>query len=259
MDPLSLFPLTKIKYVLTDIDGTLTSGGQLVSSAYDALWKLKDAGFVVIPVTGGGAGTAIHAIRSWPIDAIITESGALAYVKERECVKAVYHPNARIKAVDNRSLALIDELREKIPNFKLAMDQFSRLFDIAVDYHEEQPFFNDSEIETVFKVASEHGAGVRKSSIHLNVFFGSYDKIDMTEYLFDTVFNIQLSDVEDTCIYVGDAPNDEQMFLNFRNSIGVANISKYLDIIQHKPSYITSKNAGEGFAEIAEMLLERCC
>ena len=39
----------KIKFVLTDIDDTLTSEGSLPSIAYEALWKLHDAGIKIIP------------------------------------------------------------------------------------------------------------------------------------------------------------------------------------------------------------------
>ena len=47
---------SKIDFVLTDIDDTLTTEGQLHSEAYDSLWKLHDAGLKVIPITGRPAG-----------------------------------------------------------------------------------------------------------------------------------------------------------------------------------------------------------
>src|SRR5688572_14438924 len=57
--PLTAFSLHKrseIRYVLTDIDDTLTTHGRLTAEAYAALQRLSDAGFKVIPITGRPAG-----------------------------------------------------------------------------------------------------------------------------------------------------------------------------------------------------------
>ena len=60
----SLRPLTEmpsatrvaIRGVLTDIDDTLTTAGQLTAEAYAALARLSAAGKLVIPITGRPAG-----------------------------------------------------------------------------------------------------------------------------------------------------------------------------------------------------------
>ncbi|NCX61564.1 MAG: hypothetical protein EBW84_02375 [Betaproteobacteria bacterium] len=41
--------------LLTDVDGTLTQGGQLLASTYQALWSLHQSGLKIIPVTGRSA------------------------------------------------------------------------------------------------------------------------------------------------------------------------------------------------------------
>jgi len=43
---------------------------------------------------------------------------------------------------------------------------------------------------------------------------------------------------EDEGIFFGDAPNDESMFQNFKNSIGVSNIQESLERIKHRPHTI---------------------
>ena len=48
--------LQDIKFVLTDIDDTLTSDGKLKSNAYEAMERLSNYGYKVIPVTGRCAG-----------------------------------------------------------------------------------------------------------------------------------------------------------------------------------------------------------
>src|SRR5687768_13640663 len=79
MKPLSHCPpatLAKIRGVLTDIDETVSTEGRLTAEAYGALQDLKQAGLLVIPVTGRPAGWCDHIARFWPVDAVIGENGA---------------------------------------------------------------------------------------------------------------------------------------------------------------------------------------
>ena len=92
-----------IRYILMDIDDTLTRKGKLLASSYSALWKLKEAGLKVIPVTGRPAGWCDLIAREWPVDGVVGENGALAFWEEAETdfasdrlpvLKAEFHPNA---------------------------------------------------------------------------------------------------------------------------------------------------------------------
>ena len=74
MRPLCEFPqedLRKIKFILTDIDDTLTTNGRLPAKSYHALEKLHQASFKVIPITGRPAGWCDHFARMWPVDAVV--------------------------------------------------------------------------------------------------------------------------------------------------------------------------------------------
>ena len=53
---LSIGDASHIRYVLFDIDDTITTEGKLTAQAYQSLWDLSDAGFKVIPITGRPAG-----------------------------------------------------------------------------------------------------------------------------------------------------------------------------------------------------------
>jgi hypothetical protein len=46
------------------------------------------------------------------------------------------------------------------------------------------------------------------------------------------------------------------MFAYFPNAVGVANLRKFLDRIATPPAYITVHEAGRGFVEVAECLLD---
>lgn len=69
----------KIKFLLTDIDDTLTKDGKLIPEAYSALWDLKKEGIPVIAVTGRASAWGNLLVQEWPVDAVITENGALSY------------------------------------------------------------------------------------------------------------------------------------------------------------------------------------
>ena len=68
--------------VFTDIDDTLTTDGAITDDALDALGRLTDAGLRVIAITGRPVGWSLPFARSWPVDAIVPENGAVALVRE---------------------------------------------------------------------------------------------------------------------------------------------------------------------------------
>src|ERR1043165_3966354 len=68
-----------IRFVLLDIDDTLTTDGRLTAAAYAALERLSQRGLRVIPVTGRPAGWCDMIARFWPVDAVIGENGAFYF------------------------------------------------------------------------------------------------------------------------------------------------------------------------------------
>jgi hydroxymethylpyrimidine pyrophosphatase-like HAD family hydrolase len=65
-------------------------------------------------------------------------------------------------------------------------------------------------------------------------------------------------DPKKTVIFFGDSPNDEPMFTHFPISCGVANIGPFVSAIKNLPSFVTTAEGGEGFAEaIAHFLKGR--
>src|SRR5438045_7850324 len=79
MKPLADCPkatLAAIRGVLTDIDETVSTQGHLTTEAYGALAALKEAGLLVVPVTGRPAGWCDMIARFWPVDAVVGENGA---------------------------------------------------------------------------------------------------------------------------------------------------------------------------------------
>jgi len=99
------------------------------------------------------------------------------------------------------------------------------------------------------------GMTAKVSSIHVNGWFGRYDKLGMTRTLFSEVFATDLDAERERYVYVGDSPNDAPMFAYFPNAVGVANVAPFLDRIATPPAYVTTREAGEGFVELADFLI----
>ena len=76
--------LRDLRILLTDIDDTITSDGQLEAEAYGALHRLNAAGIAVIPVTGRPAGWCDHIARMWPVAGVVGENGAFYFIYDRK-------------------------------------------------------------------------------------------------------------------------------------------------------------------------------
>ena len=248
--------LSRVKFVCTDIDDTVTKNGKLGARAYTALWALTEAGVSVIPITGRPAGWCDLIARQWPVEAVIGENGAFAFYLEQSHLKHMYHPTVEPTDVRRK----LDEVRsavlEEIPGARVAKDQFSRMFDLAIDFREEPPDLGFDVAQQIASVCERFGAIAKISSIHVNTWFGTYSKLTMLEHYLSTRWNIDSEEQKKLVAFCGDSPNDEPLFSRFPLSCAVANIRPMLHLLNTKPKYVTSESHGEGFAELAEMVLK---
>ncbi len=263
--PLSEFPAARraaIRFVLTDIDDTLTTGGRLSAAAYGALERLAARGYRVIPVTGRPAGWCDLIARFWPVDAVIGENGAFyfRYDHQARVMDRRFWLSQGERAAARRRLDLLAaEILAAVPGARIAADQPYRVADLAIDYREDAvdrlgPLKPEA-VERVVALMREAGATAKISSIHVNGWFGDWDKLAMTRRLFGEAWGIDLDHQREAVVFIGDSPNDEPMFGFFPLSIAVANIAPYLAQLEAQPAYVTAGAAGAGFVELAELLL----
>ena len=162
-----------LRGILTDIDGTLTDDdGRLIPEAYSALWKLREAGLRVIPVTGRPAGWCDLIIRQWPVDAVIGENGALTYSIDGDQMTRLYHP-AAIPAQEDSPLSKVRRrILEAVPGARVASDQAFRLFDLAIDFAEDPPELDMNDVQKIHAIFVSHGCHAKISNIHVNGWLG---------------------------------------------------------------------------------------
>lgn len=250
------FPANCIRAVFSDLDDTLTDDGKIHPQTYDCLWRLKEQGFWTVIVSGRPAGWADTLMRLWPIDHMIFENGAGIAERDGKKVRLRFIAPPQIRAQKREQLTRVfTELKAAFPDIKTATDQFCRLHDQTIDYHEEPPFLDDSSVELIMdRLARVPGLTAKLSSIHINFWFGSYTKVTACEKLLAAEGagrNVE----RDSVAFVGDSPNDEPLFEFFPNAVGVANIAGFLGRMKHKPRFITSARGGHGFQQIANALL----
>jgi HAD superfamily hydrolase (TIGR01484 family) len=260
MKTLSEFKNPGVKFLFTDIDDTLTDEGLLGPHAYGALWDLNDKGIQVIPVTGRPAGWCEMIARLWPVAGVVGENGGLYY---RYSNKKMIRSYAVTDLTLQKNRQLLDqivapEILKTVPGCALASDQFCRLFDLAIDFCEDVPALGTKDVEKIVSLFKKHGAQAKVSSIHVNGWFGTYNKLTMCESFAKTELNLDLAHEADRKLFAfsGDSPNDEPMFEYFENSFAVANIKKFESVLKCFPRYVSKSSGGAGFVEIAQALLK---
>jgi hydroxymethylpyrimidine pyrophosphatase-like HAD family hydrolase len=112
-------------------------------------------------------------------------------------------------------------------------------------------------IDRIVTLMEAEGLTAKVSSIHVNGWFGSYDKLSMSRLLLAEAFGIDLDATQGSFVYAGDSPNDAPMFAYFERSVGVANVRDFVDRIATLPAFVTAAPGGEGFAELTDLLLGR--
>lgn len=247
---------TPLNILLTDVDDTLTSGGQLAPTTYSALCRLAAAGVAVVPITGGCAGWCDMMLRTWPVAAIIGEGGAFYGIRDGDgSVDWHFWRSAEEHRADQG--AILRFLRQLDLPFEptLAKDQSLRWVDVAVDYNQDARLSVDQADQLCHRL-TQAGFKAKRSSIHINIWRGDFHKAAMAKRLLSEVFDLSPEAQREQVLFIGDAPNDEPMFEAFPNSVGVANIAPHLAGLTHRPAHLTRASYGAGFVELAEAWLE---
>lgn len=259
--PLETMPASLARAVtvlFTDIDDTLTLDGRLPAVAYSALEALESAGVAVVPVTGRPAGWCDLIARLWPVAAVVGENGAFYYAYDRAArrMQRVYVKPAADRAADRVRLeAILAAVLAEVPGAALAADQAGRDCDLAIDFAEDVGPLDAAAVRHIVAVFERHGAVAKVSSIHVNGWFGSYDKRSMCERLLVERFGTSRAALGERAAFIGDSPNDAPMFGSFPCSVGVANLERYFDDLDVYPRWMTRQAGGLGFREFADRLL----
>ena len=268
MLPLSDWPLEArqgLVGVFTDIDDTLTTHGSITPDALQALACLRDAGLHVIGITGRPIGwceplfkgDATQGLAPWPVDALVAENGAVAWVLDGDGdgFKKIYQQAASTRARNRARMRSIGErIEREVAGAFITRDSVGRETDLAID-HAEFAQLSSAQIAQVVAIMQAEGMHTTVSSIHTHGCFGQFNKWQGALWITQQLLSRSLPAELERWVFVGDSGNDVAMFEHFTHSVGVANIAKVANSLSHLPRYIAPSERGAGFAEVAAAIL----
>ena len=260
LSTMSSSQLKDIKFILTDIDDTLTSDGILKSNAYEAMERLSNNGYKVIPVTGRCAGWCDHIARMWPVDGVVGENGAFFFSYDH-VEKKMNNFYSQTEDERRENFIVLNQIKntilESVPGTAEASDQQYRITDLAIDFAEDVPKLPQDKIDEIVQIAEQKGAVAKISSIHVNCWIGSHNKLSTSLKILKESFGLNDTEIQNNAVFIGDSPNDSTMFGFFKNSVGVANVVELMNNIENPPKYITQNYSGNGFVELADLIINK--
>lgn len=248
--------LRRVEAVFSDVDGTLTSEDRIQSETLAAIERLRSAGIKVVLVSGRPAGWGECWARQWPVDGVIVENGGLHFARDANgAFRKVYaQPDEERLPARARLEKEVGEAMKQVPGARLSTDSVYTEVDLAIDYNEEVKLGVDAAI-TLERVLRERGVQAVRSSVHVNCWLGSFDKLSAVERFLHLEWGETMRPHDERLVYVGDSFNDAPMFKAFPLSVGVANVRSVLKHIDAPPKFITDAAEGAGFRELADAVL----
>ncbi|MFT3774720.1 MAG: HAD-IIB family hydrolase [Minicystis sp.] len=260
LDALTQDEARRLRGVVFDLDDTLLDHGALTEEAYRALFRLREAGLHLVACTGRPAGWGEIVQRQWPIDAAVTENGAVAFLAEpgrggaRQVVAIDPLGKAERQARRAELMRLAEEIVARFPAAALADDNDARRADVTLDIGEHRRV-PAAEVRAIRAIARDRGLRTFASSIHLHLTHEPDDKATGTIRILVERFGEDATSALSRWAFVGDSANDAAAFAAFRLTFGVANVVTHVRGLTVPPRYLARAPMGRGFAEIAARLV----
>jgi HAD superfamily hydrolase (TIGR01484 family) len=238
-----------LRGLLFDLDDTLLDHGALTEAAYSALFRLKESGLELYIVTGRPFGWVRLLGRLFPVDGAVGENGGVLLGPGAASLDPL--PAEERAARDARLKALVAALRTQFPELEPPDDVSARVTDYTFDIGEQRRVAPDV-VRAVAAFARERGATVHVSSVHLHVGYDAVDKASGAVRLLRALAGVDATAALHRYAFIGDSENDAACFAAFRTTVGVANLSGRPSL---RPRYVTQAPRGQGFAELARVLV----
>ncbi len=259
MKPLSWLQrseVARLSGVLFDLDDTFLDDGALTEEAYATLFRVAKGGLRLVAVTGRPAGWGEVMARQWPVDAVVTENGAVALYRDGGKIsrwERADEPTRRSRRI--RIASAFETLRQRFPEVRMTDDSHARTSDLALDIGESQRVPADV-VASIEAAAHELDMRTFVSSVHLHLTLEPFDKATGTIAFLGDRFGEDPTRARQRYAYIGDSANDAACFFAFATSFGVANVGPSLPRLSVAPRYVASRAKGAGFTEICNRILE---
>lgn len=244
---------SKVRFVLTDMDETLTYQGRLPAETYTALARLQAGGIRVIPVTAAPAGWCDQMARMWPVDGVIAENGGLFLRRSSDghsVERHYWHSPDRLEQVREQLRSIARGVEESVPEAQEADDQVFRLTSLA--YRRTGTDLDGRIVDALTRA----GATATVNNLWVLGWVGDYDKLTMSLRVLAKTYGVDTEAASESVAYSGDSTNDAPMFAFFKHTAGVSTVIDYLPQLPVPPRWVTHGPGGAGFVEFADAILQ---
>ncbi|HBF34948.1 TPA: HAD family hydrolase, partial [Candidatus Sumerlaeota bacterium] len=100
---------------------------------------------------------------------------------------------------------LREHILAEVPGCGIASDQLYREYDLAIDFCEDVPPLPREDVMRIQSLFHEAGAHAKISSIHVNGWFGDFDKLFMSILCAQELFGIDLKAEPTAFAFCGDS------------------------------------------------------
>jgi HAD superfamily hydrolase (TIGR01484 family) len=238
--------------VCFDLDDTLLDDGRLSVAALDALYRLQEAGLLLVGATGRPAAWGQVLVRQWPVSGMVTENGIITLVQRQGRIEVLDRATPLERLARRQELAaLVHDLRQAFPELQPSDDVMGRLADYSFDIAESRVVPRET-VHAVSELARLRGARVVESSIQLHLSYDADDKASGVMRFLRLVHGIDVTAATHRFAFIGDSENDAACFAAFHHSFGVANLRGRPSLL---PRYRAAAQKSAGFVEITNALL----
>ncbi|MGF1514676.1 MAG: HAD family hydrolase [Elainellaceae cyanobacterium] len=248
--PPSNFDLQGIQLVATDVDGTLTRGGQMTPQLLHDLTRLQRADIDVILATGRSAGWVSAFAHYFPVAGAIAENGGV-FCPKSGAYRLFDGAIAANLAAHREGLShMFVALKAEVPRLQESADNAFRLTDWTFDVAD----LTAAELRALGDRCQDDGWGFTYSTVQCHLSNLNQTKAIALDSTLRGAYP-QLS--RSAVLTIGDSPNDESLFdgARFPYSVGVANIAHYWARLGHHPKFVTEAAEGDGFHEVVNAIL----
>ncbi|NMG20933.1 HAD family hydrolase [Brasilonema bromeliae] len=241
---------SNVRLVATDMDGTLTKKGKFTTALLQSLQDLATAGIKVVIITGRSAGWVSGLAYYLPVVGAVAENGGLFFLGGSEKPVALT-PIPDLVAHRQNLASAFQQLQTQFPQIQESADNRFRVTDWTFDVQS----LSIDELKTLSHLCQQMGWGFTYSNVQCHIKPLGQDKANGLLQVLQEYFPEY---TPEQVVSVGDSPNDESLFDHryFPLSVGVANVLEYANQLQHHPVYMTSAAEGEGFCELAQMIID---
>jgi HAD superfamily hydrolase (TIGR01484 family) len=250
--------LSKIDFIGTDMDGTLTTNGKISAAVVDSLIRLEKAGVHVFLVTGRSAGWVSAMVSLFPFAGGIAENGGACFLKGQESPISIGTDGVTLNEIRAKLEACFHLLCKEMPGLlKVTGDNAFRVSDWTFERHG----LSLQDLLLLREKTESCGLAFTYSTIHCHIMPAGQNK---ATGLLETIFRstgkslFESAEARERILTIGDSPNDEPLFDQsvFMHSVGVANVQSHLLEMKFLPHFVTNSSEGEGFVEMANLILK---